>query len=227
MLPLQPVALGALGAGVLAVPLIAAAVLQPSGSAQVRSLPDPAVDIARAAGPQQTAVLAGGCFWGMEAVFEHVKGVTDVVTGYAGGPPATASYEQVSRGGTGHAEGVRITYDPRRVSYGQLLKVYFAVAHDPTEYNRQGPDVGSQYRSAIFPLDAAQQKVARAYIAQLQKAGVFGQPIATTVELARGFHPAEPYHQNYVARHPADPYVMFHDRPKLGRLQAQFPGLYR
>ncbi len=163
----------------------------------------------------------------MEAVFEHVKGVTDVVTGYAGGPPTTASYEQVSSGGTGHAEGVRITYDPRRVSYGQLLKVYFAVAHDPTEHNRQGPDVGSQYRSAIFPLNAAQQKEARAYIAQLQKAEVFGQPIATTVELARAFHPAEPYHQNYVARHPADPYVMFHDRPKLGRLQARFPGLYR
>jgi peptide-methionine (S)-S-oxide reductase len=227
MRPNQPVALGALGAGILAVSLITAVLLQQSDSATAASLPDPAEDIARAPGPRQTAVLAGGCFWGMEAVFEHVKGVTEVVSGYAGGLPSTAAYEQVSRGATGHAEGIRITYDPSQVSYGQLLKVYFAVAHDPTEVNRQGPDVGSQYRSSIFALDPAQQKVAQAYITQLQKAGAFGKPIATRVELAKGFYPAEPYHQNFVARNPAHPYVVLHDLPKLSQLQAQFPGLYR
>jgi len=227
MLRFQPIALGALGAGLLAVPLIVAAVLPPVGAATAARLPDPVVDIGRTTGPRRTAVLAGGCFWGMEAVFEHLRGVTEVVSGYAGGPPATASYEQVGSGITGHAEAIRITYDPSRLSYGQLLKVFFAVAHDPTERNRQGPDEGSQYRSAIFVSDPTQQKVAQAYITQLGKAGVFSRPIATKVELAKGFYPAEPYHQNFVARNPTNPYVMVNDLPKLNRLRAQFPGLYR
>ena len=219
------------GASLLAIPLIATALLSRLGVSRVAAaaLPDPATGLALAAGPRATAtaVLAGGCFWGMEAVFEHVKGVSEVVTGYAGGPVATADYEQVSGGDTGHAEGIRITYDPARVSYGQLLKVFFAVAHDPTELNRQGPDVGSQYRSAIFPTDPEQRRVATAYIAQLNRAGVLPRPIATTVEVWRGFTPAEPYHQDFVARNPNHPYVVVHDKPKVARLQAQFPGLSR
>ncbi|MCP9859531.1 peptide-methionine (S)-S-oxide reductase MsrA [Cyanobium sp. Cruz-8D1] len=180
-----------------------------------------------AAGPRATAVLAGGCFWGMEAVFERVKGVTEVVTGCTGGSPATAAYDRVSGGDTGHAEGIRISYDPARLSYGQLLKVFFAVAHDPTELNRQGPDVGFQYRSAIFPTDPEQGRVAAAYIAQLNRSGALPRPIATTVENWRGFTPAEAYHQNFVARNPAHPYVVIHDQPKLARLKAQLPDLSR
>ena len=184
---------------------------------------------AYAATPNKTesVVLAGGCFWGMEAVFEHLNGVTEVVTGYSGGSPATAAYDRVSGGDTGHAEGIRITYDPARVSYGQLLKVFFSVAHDPTELNRQGPDVGSQYRSAIFPTDPEQRRVATAYIAQLNRSGALPRPIATTVEDWRGFTPAEAYHQDFVARNPAHPYVVFHDQPKVARLKVQFPELTR
>ncbi len=226
-----PSSLLALGAGVLALPLLMVVVLPRLGTASVAaaSLPDPATDsaVAVAPGGRATAVLAGGCFWGMEAVFEHVKGVTEVVTGYAGGSQATAAYEQVKSGDTGHAEGIRITYDPERISYGQLLKVFFAVAHDPTERNRQGPDVGPQYRSAIFPTDPEQRRVAIAYIAQLNRAGVFPRPIATTVETGRGFTPAEAYHQDFVARNPAHPYVVVHDKPKVARLKAQFPALSR
>ena len=170
-----PSSLLALGAGVLAVPLLMVAVLPRLGTASVAaaSLPDPATDSAVAPGGRATAVLAGGCFWGMEAVFEHVRGVSEVVTGYAGGSKTTAAYERVKSGDTGHAEGIRITYDPEKISYGQLLKVFFAVAHDPTERNRQGPDVGPQYRSAIFPTDPEQRRVATAYISQLNRAGVF------------------------------------------------------
>ncbi len=224
-----PSSLLALGAGVLAVPLLMVAVLPRLGTASVAaaSLPDPATDSAVAPGGRATAVLAGGCFWGMEAVFEHVRGVTEVVTGYAGGKAATAAYERVKSGDTGHAEGIRITYDPEKISYGQLLKVFFAVAHDPTERNRQGPDVGPQYRSAIFPTDPEQRRVATAYIAQLNRAGVFPRPIATTVEAWRGFTPAEAYHQDFVARNPAHPYVVFHDKPKVARLKAEFPALSR
>ena len=226
-----PSSLLALGAGVLALPLLMVVVLPRLGTASVAaaSLPDPATDsaVAVAPGGRATAVLAGGCFWGMEAVFEHVKGVTEVVTGYAGGSQATAAYEQVKSGDTGHAEGIRITYDPERISYGQLLKVFFAVAHDPTERNRQGPDVGPQYRSAIFPTDPEQRRVAIAYIAQLNRAGVLPRPIATTVETGRGFTPAEAYHQDFVARNPAHPYVVVHDKPKVARLKAQFPALSR
>lgn len=222
-------ALSALAVSLLALPLIAAGLLPRLGasSAVAASLPDPATGLTLAAGPRATAVLAGGCFWGMEAVFEHLNGVTEVVTGYSGGSPATAAYDRVSGGDTGHAEGIRITYDPARVSYGQLLKVFFAVAHDPTEMNRQGPDVGSQYRSAIFPTDSEQRQVATAYIAQLNRAGALPRPIATTVEDWRGFTPAEAYHQDFVARNPAHPYVVFHDQPKVARLKAQFPELTR
>lgn len=222
-------ALSALAVSLLALPLIAAGLLpRPGGSSAVAaSLPDPATGLTLAAGPRATAVLAGGCFWGMEAVFEHVKGVTEVVTGYTGGTPATAAYERVSSGDTGHAEGIRITYDPARVSYGQLLKVFFAVAHDPTERNRQGPDVGSQYRSAIFPTDPEQRRVAAATIAQVNRSGALPRPIATTVEDWRGFTPAEAYHQDFVARNPAHPYVVIHDLPKVARLKMQFPDLSR
>ncbi|MCP9901139.1 peptide-methionine (S)-S-oxide reductase MsrA [Cyanobium sp. Cruz CV13-4-11] len=222
-------ALSALAVSLLALPLIAAGLLPRLGasSAAAASLPDPATGLTLAAGPPATAVLAGGCFWGMEAVFEHLNGVTEVVNGYTGGSPATAAYDRVSGGDTGHAEGIRITYDPARVSYGQLLQVFFAVAHDPTQLNRQGPDVGSQYRSAIVPTDPEQRRVATAYIAQLNRAGALPRPIVTTVEDWRGFTPAEAYHQDFVARNPAHPYVVFHDQPKVARLKTQFPELTR
>jgi len=209
-------ALGALAASLLALPLVARGLPPSLGSSS-----------AVAAGPRATAVLAGGCFWGMEAVFEHVLGVTEVVSGYTGGSPTTATYDRVGGGDTGHAEAIRITYDPAVVSYGQLLKVFFTVAHNPTELNRQGPDVGSQYRSAIFPTDPEQRRVAAATISQLNRSGAFPRPIATTVEAWHGFTPAETYHQDFVARHPAHPYVVFHDQPKVARLKAQFPGLSR
>ncbi|HEY7005925.1 MAG TPA: peptide-methionine (S)-S-oxide reductase MsrA, partial [Sphingomicrobium sp.] len=169
-----------------------------------------------AAAPRtENAVLAGGCFWGMEWVFEHVKGVTSVVSGYAGGSAADASYDKVSSEGTGHAEAVRITYDPSKVSYGKLLEVYFTVAHDPTEVNRQGPDTGPSYRSAIFPQNAAQEKFARAYIGKLNAAHIWRKPIATRIENG-GFYPAEGYHQGFAEKHPYYPYIVVNDRPKLG-----------
>ena len=191
------------------------------------AIPDPALDapLASAKG-EQIAVLAGGCFWGVEAVFEHVKGVTDVRSGYAGGSASTTSYEEVSAGDTGHAESVQITYDPSRITYGQILKVFFAVAHDPTELNRQGPDTGTQYRSAVFYSNKEQKVIAEAYIAQINQAKVFGSPIVTQVSPLRSFHEAEGYHQNYLANHPHDPYIVFNDLPKLENLRKQFPGLY-
>lgn len=192
------------------------------------TFPNPRLDAPTPPGVgRQTAVLAGGCFWGVEAVFEHVRGVTHVVSGFAGGPAATANYKAVSNGQTGHAEAVQITYDPQQVSYGQLLKVYFSIAHDPTQLNRQGPDQGSQYRSAIFFSSAQQQQIAQAYIQQLRQVRVFPQPIVTQVEPLRGFYAAEAYHQNFVSRNPTHPYVVFHDLPKLAQFKAQLPGLYR
>lgn len=191
------------------------------------SLPDPKVDTPLA--PQKgtrTAVFAGGCFWGVEAVFKHVKGVTQSVSGYAGGDAKTAKYEIVSSGDTGHAESVRVTYDPARITYGQLLKVFFSVAHDPTELNRQGPDTGTQYRSVIFFADAEQKRVAESYIAQLQAARVFRRPIVTQVTPLKAFYEAEAYHQNYLAGHTDQPYIVFNDLPKLANLQRQFPALY-
>jgi len=179
-----------------------------------------------APGPQ-AAVLAGGCFWGVDAVFKHVRGVSNVVSGYAGGSAATARYEVVSTGTTGHAESVKITYDPSQVSYAELLRIFFSVAHDPTELNRQGPDTGTQYRSAIFYTNEAQKETALAYIDQLNKAKAFPAPIVTQVVSLQGFYPAEEYHQNFLARHPSHPYIVFHDLPKLRKLQEQFPGMYR
>ncbi len=176
---------------------------------------------------EQTAVFAGGCFWGVDAVFKHVKGVTNVESGYAGGNAATAHYEMVSEGNTGHAESVRVRFDPAQVSYQQLLQVFFAVAHDPTELNRQGPDTGTQYRSAIFYTSAEQQKAAQDYIRQLSAAHTYSSPIVTQVVPLQQFYPAEEYHQNYLALHPYQPYIVFNDMPKLGQLQKQFPGLYR
>ncbi|HEX7970994.1 MAG TPA: peptide-methionine (S)-S-oxide reductase MsrA [Thiobacillus sp.] len=198
-----------------------------SSSSADTPLPDPAVDtpLVKADG-LQTAVLAGGCFWGMEGVFERVKGVTQVVSGYAGGQADTARYEQVSSGRTGHAESVRIVYDPARISYGQLLKVFFSVAHDPTEPNRQGPDSGTQYRSAIFYANAEQKRVADDYIAQLQAARVLPHPIVTQVVPLKGFYDAEAYHQNYLDHHPNQPYIVINDLPKIADLKRQFPSLY-
>lgn len=180
-----------------------------------------------AAGPRtETAVLAGGCFWGMEWVFEHVKGVTGVVSGYAGGSAKDATYDKVSSESTGHAEAVKITYDPSQISYGKLLEVYFTVAHDPTQINRQGPDVGSSYRSAIFPQNAAQEQFARAYIQRLNATHSWSKPIATRIEHG-GFYPAEAYHQHFAANHPYFPYIAFNDRPKIAVLKQKFPALYK
>jgi peptide-methionine (S)-S-oxide reductase len=191
------------------------------------TLPPPVLDIRASAvqGPQ-TAVFAGGCFWGVEAVFRHVKGVTSAVSGYAGGAAKTADYESVSSGTTGHAESVKVTYDPAKVSYGQLLTVFFSVAHDPTQLNRQGPDRGTQYRSAIFTMSDEQARVAQAYVAQLDRANAFGRPIETEIVALPAFFPAEAYHQNYLALHPTQPYIVFNDLPKLASLKTQFPGLY-
>jgi peptide-methionine (S)-S-oxide reductase len=181
---------------------------------------------ASAAQRTETAVLAGGCFWGMESVFEHVKGVTDVVSGFAGGDAKSANYDAVSTEQTGHAEAVRITYDPARISYAQLLQVYFAVAHDPTQVNRQGPDVGPSYRSAIFPQNAGQAQIAKTFIAKLQQRHVFKAPVATRIE-SGGFYPAEGYHQDYARRHPYEPYILINDRPKVSALKAKYPALWR
>ena len=181
---------------------------------------------ASAAPRTETAVLAGGCFWGMESVFEHVKGVTDVVSGFAGGSARDASYDKVSTEGTGHAEAVRITYDPSRVSYAQLLQVYFAVAHDPTEVNRQGPDVGPSYRSAIFPQSASQEAQAKKFIAKLTAQHVFKAPIATRIEHG-GFFPAEAFHQDFARKHPDYPYIVINDRPKVVALRRQYPSLFK
>lgn len=193
----------------------------------VAALPQAAPEARRAnANGPQTAVFAGGCFWGVEAVFEHVKGVTDVIVGYSGGTAKTAQYEIVSTGNTGHAEAVRITYDPSQVSYEQLLKVFLLVAHDPTELNRQGPDTGPQYRSAIFYSNAEQQRSAQAYIAELNRIAAFARPIVTQIVALNAFYPAEAYHQNYAARHPDEPYIAYNDLPKVANLQKQFPDLY-
>jgi peptide-methionine (S)-S-oxide reductase len=175
----------------------------------------------------QTIVLAGGCFWGIEAVFEHVKGVTDAVSGYAGGTKAQADYETVSTGATRHAESVQVTFDPSKVSLEKLLQVFFSVAHDPTQLNRQGPDVGPQYRSVIFFQDEEQERIARAYIDQLTKAKVYPKPIVTQVVKLEGFYPAEEYHQNFAERNPTYPYIVYHDLPKVANLKKQFPELYR
>jgi peptide-methionine (S)-S-oxide reductase len=190
-------------------------------------IPPPAVDGAKSAGPLQTAVLAGGCFWGVQGVFEHLNGVSRVVSGYAGGQENTAQYEVVSSGRTGHAESVQITFDPSQVSYGQILQVFFSVAHDPTQLNRQGPDFGTQYRSSIFYSDDSQKKIAEAYIAQLDKTGLFRRPIVTRVDPLKGFYAAEDYHQDYLLIHPNDAYIVYNDLPKVRNFQRTLPALYR
>ena len=198
--------------------------------ADARALPDPAPSSAASAstaGTLDTAIFAGGCFWGIEAVFRHIKGVTSSVSGYAGGRAANPSYEDVSSGATGHAESVRVIYDPAVVSYGSLLKVFFSVAHDPTELNRQGPDVGTQYRSAVFFRSETQAKAARDYIAQLADAKVFRSKIVTEVTALARFYAAEDYHQNYLALHPTQPYIVYNDLPKLDALKRQYAALYR
>ncbi len=214
-----------LGSAIL---LIGASFACNTATASATKIPDPALDapLASAKG-EQTAVLAGGCFWGVEAVFEHVKGVADVKSGYSGGSAAAAQYGKVSTGKTGHAESVLITYDPSQISYGQLLKVFFSVAHDPTELNRQGPDTGTQYRSAIFYSNEEQKRIAQAYIDQLNKAKVFARPIVTQVGPLESFHEAEGYHQDYLAQHPDEPYIVINDLPKVENLRTQLPALYK
>jgi len=197
--------------------------------ADVPTLPDAAMDteITSSAAPKtETIVLAGGCFWGIQAVFQHLKGVSQAVSGYAGGAANTAKYGEVSTGSTGHAESVQVTYDPAQITLGKILKVYFSVAHDPTELNRQGPDTGTQYRSEIFFTTPEQEKVAKAYIAQLQQAKAFSSPIVTKVSQLQGFFPAEDYHQNYATLHPDNPYIEINDLPKVANLKKNFPELY-
>ena len=202
-----------------------------SGSALAGSaaaVPAPAVDNALSAKPgEETAVFAGGCFWGIQAVFQHVKGVKSAVSGYAGGHVASPSYEEVSSGATGHAESVKIVFDPSKISYGQLLHVFFAVAHDPTQLNRQGLDVGTQYRSEIFYTNDAQKRIATAYIDQLSKAKTFSRPIVTRVSGLNAFNVAEEYHQNYATLHPNDPYIRFNDAPKVAALKSEMSALYK
>jgi len=192
-----------------------------------RALPSPTVDLPPGQATSATIVLAGGCFWGVQGVFQHVKGVTNAVSGYAGGEKKTADYDAVSSGRTGHAESVQVTYDPRQISYGRLLQIFFSVAHDPTELNRQGPDTGTQYRSAIFPTTTEQADVAKAYIAQLDQAHAFKRPIVTKIEPDRPFYPAEGYHQDYLTRNPSNPYIAINDLPKIEDLKRLSPDLYR
>ena len=227
---LLPFRLGAAFTGLAVAGLLAAAGL---GTFQYASfaaeeaviIPPPAVDEKPAAGMEK-AVFAGGCFWGVQGVFQHVKGVSSAVSGYAGGEQSTAEYHTVGNGRTGHAESVEVTFDPAEVSYGELLQVFFSVAHNPTQLNYQGPDMGTQYRSAIFPQNSEQQNVAAAYIRQLDKAKLFGGKIVTTLEGAKPFYPAEDYHQDYLTLHPDQPYIVYNDLPKIENLKRLFPDLY-
>ncbi|MDR5768747.1 MULTISPECIES: peptide-methionine (S)-S-oxide reductase MsrA [unclassified Caballeronia] len=196
-------------------------------SEEAVKIPPPAHDESATAVHTETAVFAGGCFWGVQGVFQHVRGVKEALSGYAGGAAGTAQYDRVSEGDTGHAESVRITYDPAQVSYGKLLQIFFSVAHDPTQLNYQGPDHGTQYRSAVFPTNAAQREIANAYIAQLDKAHVYGGKIVTKIEDYKGFYPAERYHQNYLTEHPESPYIAINDLPKVANLKQMYPDAYR
>ncbi len=216
----------ALSRWIAVLPLLSALACNGAGAAV--TLPNPAVDEPAAKSKSQvTMVIAGGCFWGVQAVFEHVKGVESVTAGYAGGEAKTAHYEMVGTGTTGHAESVKIVYDPSKISYGQLLKVFFSVAHNPTELNRQGPDVGLEYRSVIFYANEEQKRIAQAYIGQIDKIKAFPEHIVTQVAPLKGFYPAEDYHQDYATHHPDDAYIRFNDLPKLEHLKEQFPELYK
>ncbi len=192
-----------------------------------RAIPAPVIDEPASQTVSEVAVIAGGCFWGAQGVFQRVEGVSNAVSGYAGGEKATAQYEKVGSGRTGHAEAVQITYDPRKISYGRILQIYFSAAHDPTELDRQGPDIGPQYRSAIFPADAGQARIARAYIAQLNQAKVFDAAIVTKIEPDRPFYPAEAYHQDFLTKNPGHPYIVVNDLPKIESLKRLYPALYR
>jgi len=215
----------------LAAAMIAVAAWQPwSTSAAAEEaivIPAPAVDVQPAPRSTEVAVLAGGCFWGVQGVFQHVDGVTRAVSGYAGGEADKANYEMVGQGTTGHAESVEITFDPSKISYGKILQIYFSVAHDPTQFNYQGPDIGPQYRSAIFPTSEEQARVAKAYISQLDQAHVYGDTIVTTIEPGRTFYPAEDYHQDFLTLNPTYPYIVINDLPKVENLKRIFPELYR
>jgi len=199
----------------------------PAAAQEGIAIPAPKADVAAPAKGTETAVIAGGCFWGVQGVFQHVNGVTNAVSGYTGGAANTAQYRLVGSGTTGHAESVQVTFDPKKISYGKILQIFFSVAHDPTELNRQGPDEGSQYRTAIFPQNAEQAKVAKDYIAQLNQARVFDAAIVTKIEPGRRFYPAEAYHQNYLTLNPSQPYIVYNDLPKIENLKRIFPGLYR
>lgn len=223
MSPFSRLSLCAAAIGALA---IAAFISVPSRAAEdAVVIPPPATDVAPGEG-LQTAVVAGGCFWGVQGVFQHTAGVVNAVSGYAGGSQMTASYEQVSTGTTGHAESVQVKFDPKKISYGKILQIYFSVAHDPTQLNRQGPDTGTQYRSAIFTTSEDQKKVAEAYIAQLNAAKVYGRPIVTKVTSLQGFFPAEAYHQDYLTLHPNQPYIAYNDLPKIENLKKLFAENY-
>lgn len=215
--------------GALAIVMAAVALWQRSAHSDERAvaIPAPLQDEHASNAHSETAVVAGGCFWGVQGVFEHVRGVTQVASGYTGGAADTAQYERVSDGDTGHAESVSITFDPAEISYGKILQIFFSVAHNPTELDYQGPDHGTQYRSAIFPTNAQQRNVAQAYIAQLQGAHVFAGPIVTRVETFKGFYNAEDYHQNFLVLHPDYPYIAINDMPKVDALKGLFPTLYR
>jgi len=208
--------------------LIAGLAVRGSPAEEAHVIPPPAVDEPAGQGAaSEVAVLAGGCFWGVQGVFQHVEGVSNAVSGYAGGAEKTASYRIVGTGTTGHAEAVRVTFDPRRISYGRILQIYFSVAHDPTQLDRQGPDVGTQYRSAIFPTSAEQARIAKAYIDQLNQARVYNAAIVTKIEPDRSFYPAEDYHQDFMTRNPTYPYIVYNDLPKVENLKRLFPDLYR
>jgi peptide-methionine (S)-S-oxide reductase len=221
----------------LGFPLVAAAALmlvaglqlhRSSAAEEAVVIPPPALDQPAGQGATtEVAVLAGGCFWGVQGVFQHVDGVSNAVSGYAGGSEKTASYRIVTSGTTGHAESVRITFDPRKISYGRILQIYFSVAHDPTQLDRQGPDEGTQYRSAIFPTSPEQERTAKAYIAQLDQARAYRAPIVTKIEPGQKFYPAEDYHQDYLTLHPTQPYIVYNDLPKIGNLKRIFPDVYR
>jgi peptide-methionine (S)-S-oxide reductase len=208
--------------------VVAGVALRPAAQGEkARIIPVPATDENAGQARSAVAVLAGGCFWGVQGVFQHVAGVTSAISGYAGGQKETARYEMVGTGRTGHAEAVQVTYDPRQITYGRLLQIFFSVVHDPTQLNRQGPDTGTEYRSTIFPASAEQARVAKAYIAQLEQARVFPAAIVTTLEMDRPFFPAEDYHQDFLTRHPTHPYIMINDLPKVKELKRVFPDVYR
>ncbi|MBY5790861.1 peptide-methionine (S)-S-oxide reductase MsrA [Rhizobium leguminosarum] len=213
-------------AALLAATLFSLGVCAADAAEDAVVIPPPAVDEVAGAGTE-TAIFAGGCFWGVQGVFQHVKGVESAVSGYAGGDAKTAQYETVSTGSTGHAEAVQVTFDPKQVSYGKLLQIFFSVAHNPTQLNFQGPDRGTQYRSAVFVSDPQQRKVAESYISQLDKAHAFPQPIVTKVSETTGFYPAEAYHQDFLTLNPTYPYIVYNDLPKIENLKSLFPADYR